>query len=223
MSNALMNFTMLTHITRQLLAGIISMWVIASSAAEPEQNTVPLSIVEFLALDIPAYKVEKAKLEDAVEQLRALAKKQTGREAPPIGIVRYRKITSTEANPWEMEAAVSFELKHASAGLILRYAAELGGCHLQSNYWTIGLYELPALYHPRPLREFKLKDFIKVYGKPSKPIEQWLWDKLEAEDIRVWDIGVNEHTDQVFLATDPEGLNKLLRPKQAPSDKPKAK
>lgn len=216
-----MNVAPLPSSVGTILALSVLAWVGPLSAADPAQKASTLSMAEFLALDIPFYSVEKQSLEAAVESLRTAVKKTSGHDAPPVGVIRYRESTRTEANPWKMEAAISLKLEHDSVANILRYVGELAAFKMQVNYWSIGLYELPDLYHPRPVYWFNLKEIVAVYGKPSKAVTEWLLKKLEREKIPVFDLAVNERTGQVFLVTYPDYASAVLRPQRETTGKEK--
>lgn len=107
---------------------------------------------------------------------------------------------------------VSFDLKEDTAGNIVRYIAELGSCITKYHASCIGLHEALGFHHPKVVRQYSMKDIIAAWGKPEKPIADWLEKTLRDHGIPVSDVvGVNERTGQVFITCPPEFAGAILR------------
>jgi len=171
-----------------------------------------MSIAQFMAFKVPEFQCVNASSAEAVSKLREVVSKASGKRSPVIGVVDYDTDAKRERPPVRPEdiPRVTLDLKDTAAGELLRYIAELSCRSTRFTDSCIGLRDILGLYHPKAVREFRLKEITAVWGKPQKPIAGWLQDILPVPLADV--VGVNESTGQVFITCPPEYMRSVLQP-----------
>jgi hypothetical protein len=170
-----------------------------------------LSVREFMKLKMPQFRCENASVQEAVRILRETSAKVSGKQSPPVVVLRYRQLEAPPVVERSRANPVSFDLKDVPVGDVLRYIAELSGCSIEFRDTCMVIREVATLYHPKHLRQFQLKELEAVWGNAGKPVEEWLAGKLTDSGIPLLDLGVNERTGQVFITCAPEYISQILR------------
>ncbi|QIF05401.1 hypothetical protein G5S37_29140 [Roseimicrobium sp. ORNL1] len=179
-----------------------------------------MSVREFAKLKLPKFRCENASAQEAVRILRETSAKVSGKQSPPVVVIRFRRPEAPPVVEADRATPVSFDLKDLPAVDVLRYIGELSGCTIEFRDTCMVIREVATLYHPKHLRQFQLTELEAVWGKAGRPVEDWLVQKLT--DIPVLDIGYNERTGQVFIVCPPEYMGAILRgPDKGGSNKSK--
>lgn len=111
---------------------------------EPKVDSPELGTSQFLATDLPEFKIQDMDLESVVEKLRTAVAQQHRKTVPTIGVIRYDGNPITETNPWKMRESLSLTLEKCSAADVLHYLGESAGFVTRTDKWRIELYEVPV-------------------------------------------------------------------------------